>query len=77
MQTRLFAANWKMHLGPDAAADYLRRFLEVVPPAAGRDLWFFPPAVSIESASSGFLSRRQRAILGKRTAIPERWRDDF
>jgi len=57
MQTRLFAANWKMHLGPDETADYLRRFLEVVPPAAGRDLWFFPPAVSIESASRAVRKR--------------------
>src|SRR5690606_11546265 len=32
--------------------------------------------VSIESASSAFLSRRQRAMLGKRTATPERWRVD-
>ena len=30
--------------------------------------------VSMLSASSAFLSRRQRAILGKRTAMPERWR---
>src|SRR5579883_2485896 len=33
--------------------------------------------VSIVSASSGFLSRRQRAMRGKRTAMPERWRGDL
>ena len=57
MQTRLFAANWKMHLGPDETADYLRRFLEVVPVAAGRDLWFFPPAVSLEAAARAVRKR--------------------
>jgi triosephosphate isomerase len=51
MQTRLFAANWKMHLGPEEAVAYLRRFQASVLPAAGRDLWFFPPAVSIEAAA--------------------------
>ena len=43
----LYAANWKMHLGPAGAAGYLRRFLPRVAPSAGRDLWFFPPAVSL------------------------------
>lgn len=57
MQTRLFAANWKMHLGPDEAVDYLRRFLDVVPRAAGRDLWFFPPAVSIGAAARTVVKR--------------------
>jgi triosephosphate isomerase len=57
MQTRLFAANWKMHLDPDETVGYLRRFLEVVPPASGRELWFFPPAVSLQAAC--------RAVLGR------------
>ena len=35
-----------------------------------------PRMVSIESASSAFLSCRHLAILGKRTAIPERWRGE-
>ena len=57
MQTRVFAANWKMHLGPDEAVEYFRRFLEVVPPASGRELWFFPPAVSLQAASRAVLRR--------------------
>ena len=43
----LYAANWKMHLGPAGASEYLRQFLPRVAPSAGRDLWFFPPAVSL------------------------------
>src|SRR5690606_18983523 len=43
----LYAANWKMHLGPTEAAEYVRRFTAQVPPSGARDLWFFPPAVSL------------------------------
>jgi triosephosphate isomerase (TIM) len=57
MQTRLFAANWKMHLGPQETVEYLRRFVEVIQPAPGRELWFFPPAVSLQAASSTVLGR--------------------
>ena len=58
MATRslIYAANWKMHLGPSAGRDFLTRFLQVTSPAAGRRLWFFPPAVTIAAlaeASSG------------------------
>jgi len=45
----LFAANWKMHLGPDEARAYLNTFLSTYQPDDGRDVWFFPPAVSLEA----------------------------
>ena len=57
MQSRLFAAIWMMHLGPVEAVDYLKRFLGAVPAATGRELWFFPPAVSLEAAA--------RAVAGR------------
>lgn len=57
MPAVLYAANWKMHLGPTGAADYVRRFAARVPPAPGRDLWFFPPAVSLPLVAQAFRGR--------------------
>lgn len=53
----LFAANWKMHLGPTEAAAYTARFLARVHPSPGRDLWFFPPAVSLAVVAEGVRGR--------------------
>ncbi|HEU4828999.1 MAG TPA: triose-phosphate isomerase [Gemmatimonadales bacterium] len=48
MSRRLtFAANWKMHHGPQAARAFADRFLELVPARDGRELWIFPPAASL------------------------------
>jgi triosephosphate isomerase len=43
----IYAANWKMHHGPAAARAFMERFLELTAPAEGRQLWFFPPVVSL------------------------------
>jgi triosephosphate isomerase len=43
----IYAANWKMNLGPTDARRYAERFLSLTSPIEGRSLWFFPPAVSI------------------------------
>lgn len=43
----IYAANWKMNLGPTEARRYAERFLSLTAPIEGRSLWFFPPAVSI------------------------------
>jgi triosephosphate isomerase len=48
---RIFAANWKMHHGPSSARAFLDRFLPVMPPVAGRALWFFTPGPSVEAAA--------------------------
>ncbi len=53
----IYAANWKMHHGPAAAREFLTRFLQVTTPSAGRDLWFFPPAVSIAAAHEAAAGR--------------------
>ncbi len=50
----LFAANWKMHLGPGEARDYAARFRESFAPDPPRRTWFFPPAVSLEAAAQAF-----------------------
>jgi len=53
----IYAANWKMHIGPRAASDFLARFLQLTTPVPGRGLWFFPPAVSIAAASQAAAGR--------------------
>ena len=47
----LFAANWKLNLGPDEARAFARRFRALYTPDGERELWFFPSAVSIEAAA--------------------------
>jgi triosephosphate isomerase len=47
----LFAANWKMHLGPDEARAYLKAFRRDCAPIEGREVWFFAPAVSLEAVA--------------------------
>ncbi len=51
MRPLLFAANWKMHLGPDDARSYLKTFRARCNRRADREVWFFPPAVSVEAAA--------------------------
>jgi triosephosphate isomerase len=48
----LFAANWKMHLGPTDAQIYLGAFLSSYGPRSDRDVWFFPPAVSLTTVAA-------------------------
>ncbi len=60
MRRLLFAANWKMHLGPDDARAYLKLFRARYNRHEDRDVWFFPPAVSLEAAAQ---AARERADL--------------
>lgn len=53
----IYAANWKMHHGPLAARAFAERFNALVTPASGRELWFFPPAVSISATAAAFSTR--------------------
>ncbi|UCF40598.1 MAG: triose-phosphate isomerase [Gemmatimonadota bacterium] len=57
MSKPIFAANWKMHLGPDAAREFLRTFLESYPPAGDREVWFFPAAVALETVARALADR--------------------
>lgn len=57
MRRLLFAANWKMHLGPDEAREYLRVFLARYRPRDDREVWFFPPALSLEAAAGAVRDR--------------------
>ena len=53
----MFAANWKMHLGPQEARRYAERFLSAVAPRGSREMVFFPAAVSVEAAAGAFAGR--------------------
>ncbi len=55
MRRLLFAANWKLQIGPGEARRYALEFRRHFTPSADRDTWFFPPAVSLEAASAAFL----------------------
>jgi len=58
----LFAANWKMQVGPGEARIYLERFLSLDQPREGRSLAFFPPAVSLEAVAAGFAEHDHIAV---------------
>ena len=53
----IFAANWKMNIGPAEARRFARAFLESVPFEAHREIWFFPPAVTLGAAVAAFRRR--------------------
>ncbi|HTR19552.1 MAG TPA: triose-phosphate isomerase [Gemmatimonadales bacterium] len=57
MRPLLFAANWKMNLGPAEARTYCQTFLAAAGPQAGREVWFFPPAVSLETVAQATRGR--------------------
>jgi triosephosphate isomerase (TIM) len=50
----VFAANWKMHLGPDEARAFAREFLAGFRAAPERACWVFPSAVSLEATATAF-----------------------
>jgi len=57
VRSLLFAANWKMHLGPDEARAYLKAFRARYNRRADREVWFFPPAISVEAAAQAARER--------------------
>jgi triosephosphate isomerase len=57
----LFAANWKMHLGPAGAREYLRAFLAAYRGIPERSVWFFPPAVSLTTVAGAIRGRSDLA----------------
>jgi triosephosphate isomerase len=59
----IYAANWKMNLGPASAREFMHRFLELTAPAPDRSLWFFPPAVSIAAAAETAAAAGRRDVV--------------
>jgi triosephosphate isomerase len=58
----VFAANWKMNIGPLEARQYMRSFLDAGRLPEGRSVWFFPPAVSIEAVAQTIASNEQLLV---------------
>ena len=62
MRELRFAANWKMHIGPDEARACLRAFRARYDRREDRDVWFFPPAVSLEAAAQAVRERLDLSV---------------
>ena len=45
----LYAANWKMHMGPVATRAFVAEFRALYQPNEDRRVVFFPPAISVEA----------------------------
>ena len=52
-----FAANWKMNHGPAEARAFAEKFLALTSPMEGRQLWFFPAALSIAPLADALKGR--------------------
>lgn len=57
MTRRIFAANWKMHIAPDEARAYLAALVSRYAPRPDREVWIFPPAVSLEATAQAAAAR--------------------
>jgi triosephosphate isomerase (TIM) len=57
MSRRIFAGNWKMHLGPEDARQFLKIFLARYRHEAGREVWFFPSAVTLATVAEATADR--------------------
>lgn len=65
MRGLIFAANWKMNLGPSDAAAYMASFLPACDPNHDRMVWFFPPALSVTSVVAALReSGRHDIVVG-------------
>lgn len=63
MRTPVFAANWKMNLGPSDARTFMRAFLAHYARRPDRSVMFFPPALTLH-AVHGALRERTDIALG-------------
>jgi triosephosphate isomerase len=62
VRSLIFAANWKMNIGPLEAREYLRSFFSAGALPRGCDVWFFPPAVSVEAVARGIAGQDGIAV---------------
>jgi len=54
----IFAGNWKMNVGPTEAREYMRAFFAAGEMPHERSVWFFPPALSIDTVAQGIAGHR-------------------
>lgn len=57
MTKTIFAANWKMHMGPGEARAFMDAFLAGYAKTDDREVWFFPPAVSVGVVAAAISER--------------------
>jgi triosephosphate isomerase len=58
----IFAANWKMHLGPSQGRELVRAVLARVRPLNDRTLIFFPPATGLVTVAAEVAGRRDASV---------------
>lgn len=63
MKKPIFAANWKMNHGPDAAREFMRTFLGAYPRDDQRTVIIFPSAIAAAAVAES-LSGRPDVLLG-------------
>jgi triosephosphate isomerase len=63
MHTPIFAANWKMHMGPADATAFMQRFLAHYAPHTDRTVIIFPPDLSLCAVADATRERRD-IVLG-------------
>jgi triosephosphate isomerase (TIM) len=71
MRRPVFAANWKMNLGPSQARAYIAAFTARWTPRSDRTVIFFPPAISIDTVVHALGSRRDLA-----TGVQNVWTEE-
>lgn len=59
----VIAGNWKMHKGPQQAAEFFQAFVKDVKVPGDRTVVFFPPAISLTAARQA-LGDRSDVLLG-------------
>ncbi|HUF25890.1 MAG TPA: triose-phosphate isomerase [Gemmatimonadaceae bacterium] len=57
MRSPIFAANWKMNLGPTEAKSYMRTFLARYARREDRTVLFFPPALTLHAVLEALRDR--------------------
>lgn len=60
MQKPIFAANWKMHHGPNVAREFMAQFLKLYPRRSQRSVILCPSAVALEAVAT---SRGERTEI--------------
>ncbi len=71
MKRPVFAANWKMNLGPSQARAFIAAFTARWTPHNDRTVIFFPPAISITTVVHSLGARRDLA-----TGVQNVWTED-
>jgi triosephosphate isomerase len=70
MRRKIFAANWKMHVGPTEAREFMQIYLQRHKRQSDREVWFFPPAVTLTTVA-GLVEDRSDISVGPQNSYWE------